>query len=131
MKKLLLLLSICCFYNGLHAQINLAPYEMTLVSPLFFAPANEEMVQFALSVEAQQWPSEVLKYVLTRLRQNPFLTQQFYVQVHFVSPDQSKKTTVPVPINELYIKAFRTQEGFEANYVSFLSDTYGWLLEAL
>jgi len=113
------------------AQIDLSPYEMTLNSELAFAPATEEIDQLRLSFEAQEWPLEVLKYTLYRLRQNPYLVSTFFIQLTIVHPDQSKKLLIPVPINERYIRAFRTEEGFNERYYDFLSDTYEWILDDL
>ena len=113
------------------AQIDLSPYEISITSELAFAPATEEIDQLRLSFEAQEWPLEVLKYALYRLRQNPYLVSTFFIQLTIIHPDQSKKLLIPVPINERYIKAFRTEEGFNASYYDFLSDTYEWILDSL
>ena len=113
------------------AQIDLSPYEISITSELAFAPATEEIDQLRLSFEAQEWPLEVLKYALYRLRQNPYLVSTFFIQLTIIHPDQSKKLLIPVPINERYIKAFRTEEGFNKSYYDFLSDTYEWILDDL
>jgi hypothetical protein len=113
------------------AQIDLSPYEITITSELAFAPATEEIDQLRLSFEAQDWPVEVLKYALYRLRQNPYLESTFFIQLTIIHPNQSKKLLIPVPINERYIKAFRTEEGFNESYYDFLSDTYEWILDGL
>ena len=113
------------------AQIDLSPYEMTITSELAFAPAIEEIDQLQLSFEAQQWPVEILRYTLYRLRQNPYLISTFFIQLTIVPPDQSKKIRIAIPINERYIKAFRTEEGFNESYYNFLSDTYEWILDEL
>ena len=113
------------------AQIDLSPYEISITSELAFAPATEEIDQLRLSFEAQEWPLEVLKYALYRLRQNPYLVSTFFIQLTIIHPDQSKKLLIPVPINERYIKAFRTEEGFNESYYDFLSDTYEWILDDL
>ena len=113
------------------AQIDLSPYEMTIISATAFAPAQKEMDQLELSFEAQKWPIEVLRYALFRLRQNPYLVSTFYIQLTIIHPDQSKQIIVPVPVNEFYIKAFKTEEGFNDNYYGFLSDTYEWILDGL
>ena len=63
------------------AQIDLSPYEMTITSELAFAPAIEEIDQLQLSFEAQQWPVEILRYTLYRLRQNPYLISTFFYSV--------------------------------------------------
>lgn len=113
------------------AQIDLSPYEISITSEMAFAPATEEIDQMRLSFEAQTWPVEVLKYTLYRLRQNPYLVSTFFIQLTIIHPDLSKKLLIPVPINERYIKAFRTEEGFNESYYDFLSDTYEWILDRL
>ena len=113
------------------AQIDLSPYEITLTSEVAFASATEEIDQMRLSFEAQDWPIEVLKYTMFRLRQNPYLVSTFFIQLTIIHPDQSKKLLIPVPINERYIKAFRTEEGFNESYYDFLSDTYEWIMDGL
>ena len=113
------------------AQIDLSPYEISITSEMAFAPATEEIDQMRLSFEAQTWPVEVLKYTLYRLRQNPYLVSTFFIQLTIIHPDQSKKLLIPVPINERYIKAFGTEEGFNESYYDFLSDTYEWILDRL
>lgn len=113
------------------AQIDLSPYEITLTSEVAFASATEEIDQMRLSFEAQGWPIEVLKYTMFRLRQNPYLVSTFFIQLTIIHPDQSKKVLIPVPINERYIKAFRTEEGFNESYYDFLSDTYEWIIDGL
>ena len=109
----------------------MSPYEISITSELAFAPAKEEIDQMRLSFEAQTWPVEVLKYTLYRLRQNPYLVSTFFIQLTIIHPDQSKKLLILVPINERYIKAFRTEEGFNESYYDFLSDTYEWILDRL
>ena len=113
------------------AQIDLSAYEITITSEVAFAPVTEEIDQMRLSFEAQGWPIEVLKYTIFRLRQNPYLVSKFFIQLTIIHPDQSKKLLIPVPINEHYIKAFRTEEGFNESYYDFLSDTYEWILDGL
>lgn len=129
MPKIIVLLLL--FMQLGWAQIDLSPYEISITSELAFAPATEEIDQLRLSFEAQQWPLEVLKYTLYRLRQNPYLSNTFFIQLTIIHPDQSKKLLIPVPINERYIKAFRTEEGFNESYYDFLSDTYEWILDGL
>lgn len=129
MRKIVILLLL--FMQLGWAQIDLSPYEISITSELAFAPATEEIDQMRLSFEAQQWPLEVLKYTLYRLRQNPYLVSTFFIQLTIIHPDQSKKLLIPVPINERYIKAFRTEEGFNESYYDFLSDTYEWILDNL
>ncbi len=129
MRKIVILLLF--FVQLGWAQIDLSPYEITITSEVAFAPAKEEIDQMRLSFEAQGWPIEVLKYTMFRLRQNPYLVSTFFIQLTIIHPDQSKKLLIPVPINERYIKAFRTEEGFNESYYDFLSDTYEWIIDGL
>ena len=129
MRKIIILLLF--FVQLGWAQIDLSAYEITITSEVAFAPVTEEIDQMRLSFEAQDWPIEVLKYTILRLRQNPYLVSTFFIQLTIIHPDQSKKLLIPVPINERYIKAFRTEEGFNESYYDFLSDTYEWILDGL
>ena len=131
MKKFLLCL---LFFSVIEtsAQIDLlTPYEISIELELAFAPAVEEIDQMRLSFEAQKWPIDVLRYALVRLQQNPYMVSSFFIQVSIIHPNQSKKITIPVPVNERYIRAFKTEEGFNENYINFLTDTYEWMLEGL
>lgn len=131
MKKFLLCLLFFSVFKT-SAQIDfLTPYEISIESELAFAPAVEEIDQMRLSFEAQKWPIDVLRYALVRLQQNPYMVSSFFIQVSIIHPNQSKKITIPVPVNERYIRAFKTEEGFNENYINFLSDTYEWMLEGL
>lgn len=131
MKKFLLCLLFFSVFET-SAQINfLTPYEISIESELAFAPAVEEIDQMRLSFEAQKWPIDVLRYALVRLQQNPYMVSSFFIQVRIIHPNQSKKITIPVPVNERYIRAFKTEEGFNENYINFLTDTYEWMLEGL
>ena len=129
MRKIVILLLF--FVQLGWAQIDLSPYEITLTSEVAFASATEEIDQMRLSFEAQGWPIEVLKYTMFRLRQNPYLVSTFFIQLTIIHPDQSKKLLISVPINDRYIKAFRTEEGFNESYYDFLSDTYEWIIDGL
>jgi hypothetical protein len=131
MKKFLLCLLFFSVFKT-SAQIDfLTPYEISIESELAFAPAVEEIDQMRLSFEAQKWPIDVLRYALFRLQQNPYMVSSFFIQVSIIHPNQSKKIIIPVPVNERYIRAFKTEEGFNENYINFLSDTYEWMLEGL
>ena len=131
MKKFLLCLLFFSVFKT-SAQIDfLTPYEISIESELAFAPAVEQIDQMRLSFEAQKWPIDVLRYALFRLQQNPYMVSSFFIQVSIVHPNQSKKIIIPVPVNERYIRAFKTEEGFNENYINFLSDTYEWMLDGL
>jgi len=131
MKKFLLCLLFFSVFKTT-AQIDfLTPYEISIESELAFAPAVEQIDQMRLSFEAQKWPIDVLRYALVRLKQNPYMVSSFFIQVSIIHPNQSKKIIIPVPVNERYIRAFKTEEGFNENYINFLSDTYEWMLDGL
>ncbi len=131
MKKFLLCLLFFSVFKT-SAQIDfLTPYEISIESELAFAPAVEQIDQMRLSFEAQKWPIDVLRYALFRLQQNPYMVSSFFIQVSIIHPNQSKKIIIPVPVNERYIRAFKTEEGFNENYINFLSDTYEWMLDGL
>ena len=125
--------AVVLFFLGVtaSAQINLSPYELTITSDQVFAPAQDEIQQINLSFHAQEWPLEVLKYILLRLRQNPFITERISVKVTFVNTAKTRRTSVKVPINAFYIQAFKTEEGFNEHYFEFLNETYEWMLEYL
>ena len=131
MKKFLLCLLFFSVFKTT-AQIDfLTPYEISIESELAFAPAVEQIDQMRLSFEAQKWPIDVLRYALVRLKQNPYMVSSFFIQVSIIHPNQSKKIIIPVPVNKRYIRAFKTEEGFNENYINFLSDTYEWMLDGL
>jgi len=131
MKKFLLCLLFFSVFKTT-AQIDfLTPYEISIESELAFAPAVEQIDQMRLSFEAQKWPIDVLRYALVRLQQNPYMVSSFFIQVSIIHPNQSKKIIIPVPVNKRYIRAFKTEEGFNENYINFLTDTYEWMLEGL
>lgn len=131
MKKILFVL----FFLSIHsvkAQINfLQPYEMTLTSELVFEAPQNEIEEIKLSFEVQKWPVEILKYTLFRIQQNPYLVTPFYINLSIEHPNGTKRILIPVPVNERYLKAFKSEEGFNENYIAFLSDTYQWLLSRL
>ena len=126
-------LAVLLFFLGItaSAQINLSPYELTITSDQVFAPAQEEIQQINLSFHGQEWPMEVLKYVLLRLRQNPYITEGISVKVTFINSAKTRRTSVEVPVNAFYIQAFKTEEGFNTHYFEFLNETYEWMLEYL
>ena len=113
------------------SQINLAPYELKLESALVFESLEGETQQLKLTLEAREWPLKVLQYVMSRLQKNPYISQEFYVQLFITHPDQSKRIQIEVPVNEFYINAFKTEEGFYAHYIAFLEDTYDWILSRI
>ncbi len=92
---------------------------------------NNEIDELNLSFESQQWPVEILKYVLNELRENPIISSKITVQFIIEHSNKSKLIKIPVPVKEKYIRAFKSEVGFRDNYVEFLSDTYDFIMERL
>jgi len=129
-KQLFFLFFLCTSLSW--GQISfLTPYELELQSTLAYENLEDEAKQLQFSLEAQQWPVQVLRYVLMRLQQNPFVTEEFYVNVRIFHPDRSRVIHIQVPVNKRYIEAFKTEEGFNSNYYDFLQDTYDWMMSRL
>ena len=106
-------------------------YELKVTSDIVFKSLNNEIEELNLSFESQQWPVEILKYVLKELRDNPIISSKITVQFIIEHSNKSKLIKIPVPVKEKYIKAFKSEVGFRDNYVEFLSDTYDFIMERL
>ena len=106
-------------------------YELKVTSDIVFKSLNNEIDELNLSFESQQWPVEILKYVLKELRDNPIISSKITVQFIIEHSNKSKLIKIPVPVKEKYIKAFKSEVGFRDNYVEFLSDTYDFIMERL
>tara|TARA_A200000113_G_scaffold72177_1_gene63108 strand:+ start:2670 stop:3092 length:423 start_codon:yes stop_codon:yes gene_type:complete len=106
-------------------------YELKVTSDIVFKSLNNEIDELNLSFESQQWPVEILKYVLKELRENPIISSKITVQFIIEHSNKSKLIKIPVPVKEKYIIAFRSEVGFRDNYVEFLSDTYDFIMERL
>ena len=106
-------------------------YKLKVTSDIAFKSLNNEIDELNLSFESQQWPVEILKYVLKELRENPIISSKITVQFIIEHSNKSKLIKIPVPVKEKYIKAFKSEVGFRDNYVEFLSDTYDFIMERL
>ncbi len=106
-------------------------YKLKVTSDIAFKSLNNEIDELNLSFESQQWPVEILKYVLKELRENPIISSKINVQFIIEHSNKSKLIKIPVPVKEKYIKAFKSEVGFRDNYVEFLSDTYDFIMERL
>ena len=106
-------------------------YELKVTSDIVFKSLNNEMDELNLSFESQQWPVEILKYVLNEIKGNPVISSKITVQFIIEHPNKSKLIKIPVPVKEKYIRAFKSEVGFRNNYVEFLSDTYDFIMERL
>ena len=106
-------------------------YELKVTSDIVFKSLNNEIDELNLSFESQQWPVEILKYVLKELRENPIISSKITVQFIIEHSNKSKLIKIPVPVKEKYIRAFKSEVGFRDNYVEFLSDTYDFIMERL
>ena len=62
---------------------------------------------------------------------NPIISSKITVQFVIENSNKSKIIKIPVPVKKKYIDAFKSENGFRDNYVAFLSDTYGFIMERL
>ena len=106
-------------------------HELKVNSDIAFKSLKNEVDELNLSFESQQWPIEILKYVIKELRENPIISSKITVQFVIEHSNKSKLIKIPVTIKEKYIRAFKSEVGFRENYVEFLSDTYEFIMERL
>jgi len=106
-------------------------YELKVNSDIAFKSLNNEIDELNLSFESQQWPLEILKYVIKELRENPIISSKITIQFIIEHSNKSKLIKIPVPVKEKYIRAFKSELGFRDNYIEFLSDTYEFIMERL
>ena len=106
-------------------------YELKVNSDIAFKSLNNEIDELNLSFESQQWPIEILKYVIKELRENPIISSKLTIQFIIEHSNKSKLIRISVPIGEKYIQAFKSEVGFRDNYVQFLTDTYEFIMERL
>ena len=106
-------------------------HELKVNSDIAFKSLKNQIDELDLSFESQQWPVEILKYVLKELRENPITSSKIIVLFIIEHSNKSKTIKIEVPIKEKYINAFKSEVGFRDNYVEFLSDTYEFIMERL
>tara|TARA_B100001109_G_C18727938_1_gene410525 strand:+ start:409 stop:816 length:408 start_codon:yes stop_codon:yes gene_type:complete len=106
-------------------------HELKVNSDIAFKSLKNQIDELDLSFESQQWPVEILKYVLKELRENPIISSKIIVLFTIEHSNKSKTIKIEVPIKEKYIDAFKSEVGFRNNYVEFLSDTYEFIMERL
>ena len=106
-------------------------HELKVNSDIAFKSLKNQIDELDLSFESQQWPVEILKYVLKELRENPIISSKIIVLFIIEHSNKSKIIKIEVPIKEKYINAFKSEVGFRDNYVEFLSDTYEFIMERL
>ena len=106
-------------------------HELKVNSDIAFKSLKNKIDELDLSFESQQWPVEILKYVLKELRENPIISSKIIVLFIIEHSNKSKTIKIEVPIKEKYINAFKSEVGFRDNYVEFLSDTYEFIMERL
>ena len=70
-------------------------YELKVISDIAFKSLNNEIDELNLSFESQQWPLEILKYVIKELRENPIISSKITIQFIIEHSNKSKiiKTT--------------------------------------
>ena len=106
-------------------------HELKVSSGNAFKSLKNDMDELSLSFESQQWPVEILKYVIKELRENSIISSKITVQFVIEHPNKSKQIKIPVPIKQKYIRAFKSEAGFRDNYIEFMSDTYEFIIERL
>ena len=106
-------------------------HQLKVNSDIAFKTLKNQADELNLSFESQQWPVEILKYVLNELRENPIISSKITVQFIIEHSNKSKLIKIPVPVKEKYIRAFKSEVGFRNNYIEFLSDTYEFIMERL
>ena len=106
-------------------------HELKVKSDIAFKSLKNLTDELDLSFESQQWPVQILKYVIKELRENPIISSKITVQFIIEHSDKSKVIKIEVPIKEKYINAFKSEVGFRDNYVEFLSYIYYFIMERL
>ena len=106
-------------------------HELKVKSDIAFKSLKNQSDELDLSFDSQQWPVEILKYVIKELRENPIISSKIKIQFIIEHSNKSKVIKIVVPIKEKYINAFKSEVGFRDNYVEFLSDTYEFIMERL
>ena len=106
-------------------------HELKVYSDIAFKSLKNGIDELDLSFESQQWPVEILKYVIKEVRENPVRSSKITIQFIIEHSNKSKVIKIAVPIKQKYIIAFKSEVGFRENYVEFLSDTYEFIMERL
>ena len=128
MKNLVLLLILMSSLS--YGQFTFyKPYEVEITTDIPFGSLTSEIDQIRLGLEAQQWSVEVLKYWLTEMQKNPFITGDQKINFILYDSQKRRKILIPVPVKEKIVRAFKTEAGFQEHYIEFISETYEWLLE--
>ena len=132
-KYLFALLMVAQFSFTQEVNFNnfIKKHELKVNSDIAFKSLKNQIDELDLSFESQQWPVEILKYVLKELRENPIISSKIIVLFTIEHSNKSKTIKIEVPIKEKYINAFKSEVGFRNNYVEFLSDTYEFIMERL
>ena len=132
-KYLFALLMVAQFSFTQEVNFNnfIKKHELKVNSDVAFKSLKNQIDELDLSFESQQWPVEILKYVLKELRENPIISSKIIVLFIIEHSNKSKTIKIEVPIKEKYINAFKSEVGFRDNYVEFLSDTYEFIMERL
>ena len=132
-KYLFALLMVAQFSFTQEVNFNnfIKKHELKVNSDIAFKSLKNQIDELDLSFESQQWPVEILKYILKELRENPIISSKIIVLFIIEHSNKSKTIKIEVPIKEKYINAFKSEVGFRDNYVEFLSDTYEFIMERL
>ena len=93
-----------------------------------YEPLRTEIDEMRLGLEVQEWSVEILKYWLSEMQKAPFISSDQRVIFIIYDSSKSRKITIPIFVREKTIKAFKTEEGFQDQYMEFISNTYEWNL---
>ena len=127
----LIMISQFSFTQEVNFDNYVKKHELKVSSGNAFKSLKNDMDELSLSFESQQWPVEILKYVIKELRENSIISSKITVQFVIEHPNKSKQIKIPVPIKQKYIRAFKSEAGFRDNYIEFMSDTYEFIIERL
>ena len=127
----LIMISQFSFTQEVNFDNYVKKHELKVSSGNAFKSLKNDIDELSLSFESQQWPVEILKYVIKELRENSIISSKITVQFVIEHPNKSKQIKIPVPIKQKYIRAFKSEAGFRDNYIEFMSDTYEFIIERL
>jgi hypothetical protein len=84
-----------------------------------------------LGLEAQEWSVEILKYWLNEMHKNRFISGDQKINFILYDSQRRRRIVIQIPVKSNIVTAFKTEAGFQENYIGFINDTYEWILEDL
>ena len=73
-------------------------HQLKVNSDIAFKTLKNQADELNLSFESQQWPVEILKYIIKEIRENPILSSKITVQFIIEHSNKSKLIRISVPI---------------------------------